>query len=136
MWTRIVRSAVTVTTVLAATLSAGSARADHDRGEWREGWRGEGIVPRPAPVLVRPSPPLSAPAPPVFARHSWRAARWDAERRFGELRHEYRALAIARDRFYATWDGRPWARDRFEGWYAARRADLDARAAELWRWWR
>jgi hypothetical protein len=96
----------------------------------------------PAPVVVQPVPvyqpvyqavppayaPAPAPAPvyaPVYPRVAWRLQ---------ALREEYRRIDAARDHFYATWHGNPWRRDRFEAWYASRRAELDARRAELERW--
>ena len=58
--------------------------------------------------------------------------RWQGERRAAELRHDYRELELARRRFYSTWDGNPWRRDRFESWYGTRRAELDGRRAALY----
>lgn len=39
-------------------------------------------------------------------------------------RGEWQQLAEARERFYATWQGNPWRRARFERWYWHRRREL------------
>ncbi len=145
--TRTVRTTLTAAAALVAALVALPARADHD-----DGWR-RGPPPRPglsasvtvygepeAPPVAYPAPapayavPAPVPAPPAFVNAPVRPARWGAGWRFAALRHEYRELEQARERFYATWDGRPWARARFEAWYASWRAALGARWAELGRW--
>jgi hypothetical protein len=115
------RTALTLAAALGLAAVAGPARADHDEG-WRDRDRREHAFPVPAPAYAPP-----AYAPPA---RPWRVARWE-EPRFRELRQEYRRLDVARDRFYATWSGHPGRRDRFEAWYGARRAELDARWAEL-----
>jgi hypothetical protein len=83
----------------------------------------------PAPIAYTQAPvyaaPVYAPAP------AYAPARWNDGWRFRELREEYRHLDEARDQFYATWHGNPWRRNRFDGWYASRRAELDHRWAEL-----
>jgi len=138
---RIARNAFTVAAAAAVALAATPARADHDEYERgrdcdRHGAPAVVYAPAPAPVYV----PAPAPAPvvvyapaPAFAPE-WRRAEWGAHRRMDELRAEYRELDAARDRFYATWHGNPWRRDRFEAWYASRRDELDRRWAELERW--
>lgn len=93
--------AVTAAVSLALALAALPARADHG----------------PA----RPPPPAH-PAPPAIHPASWRGP-WA----LGMMRREYRGLHEARERFYASWDGNPWRRHRFEAWYGARRAELDRR---------
>lgn len=91
---------------VALALTSTAARADH--GEWREqdpggrDWRGEGEPPGPG----------------------WRNA---GEQH--ELGREWRELAEARERFYATWGGNPWRRAWFERWYGHRREEL-ARCSE------
>ena len=37
---------------------------------------------------------------------------------------QWRELDRARRKFYARWDGNPWARARFERWYAHRCEEL------------
>jgi hypothetical protein len=63
---------------------------------------------------------LPSPAPAPIARADWRRQ---------ELHREWRELERARERFYATWDGSPWSRRRFERWYDARRVELERRWA-------
>ncbi len=86
--------------------------------------------PPPAPVLY-PVVPATVPAP-VYppGEHAY----WHHGSEMRELRRQYRRLEMARDRFYATFHGNPWRRDRFEAWYAARHLELDRRRAELERW--
>jgi len=115
------RTALTLVAALGLTAVAGRARADSDDG-WRDHDRRAYAVPDPAPAYAPPA--YAAPARP------WRVARFEGWRSH-ELRDEYRRLDAARDRFYATWHGNPWRRDRFEAWYGARRAELDARWADL-----
>jgi len=114
------RTALTLVAALGLATVAGPARADHDDGCDHD--RRDYAVPTPAPAYA-PSA-YTAPARP------WRVARFEGWRSH-ELRDEYRRLDTARDRFYATWHGNPWRRDRFEAWYGARRAELDARWADL-----
>jgi hypothetical protein len=120
---RAVRYVLTLSAA-AAALAAAPARADHDRDCDRHA----------APAVVYPEYPV-APAPPAYQPApeygpAWSPIAW----RFHELREEYRRLDWARDRFYSTWNGNPWRRDRFEAWYGARRAELDRRRFELARW--
>ena len=117
------RTALTLAAAVALAAVAGPARADHDDG-WRDHDRRDRAWPAPPPAYVPPAP---APARP------WRVARFEGGR-FRELREAQARLDHARDRFYATWRGDPWQRDRFEGWYGARCAELDRRWAELERW--
>ncbi|MFL5303258.1 MAG: hypothetical protein ACJ79R_23255 [Anaeromyxobacteraceae bacterium] len=140
---RIARNALTLAAAAAVTLAAAPARADHEEHE-----RGRDCdrhatpavayapAPAPAPVYVpvhAPAPVVVyAPAPAPAPDH--RRAGWEAHRRMDELRAEYRELDAARGRFYATWHGNAWRRDRFEAWYASRHAELDRRSAELERW--
>jgi hypothetical protein len=131
MMTRSRRSSLAAAAALTGALIALPARADHDRGEHR----GPPAPAHVSPVTVHPAPPAYFPAPaPVAAFHPARPAHWREGWRARELRDEYRELDQARARFYATWDGRPWTRTRFESWYGARRADLDQRWAGLERW--
>ena len=126
--TRTTHRLLATTTALAAALAAVPARADHDRRD-EPRWH----------VATAPSPAYSAgprgvvvvPAPAVAASFPYRRAHWRPIHARALLRQEYHRLELARDRFYATWDGRPWERGRFESWYAARRSDLDQRWAEL-----
>ncbi len=131
--TRTIRHTLAAAALLAAAGFALPARADHDD------WSRHGALPPPA---FQASAPGVVPAPavvvtPPYAARSvyvapYRLARWREAPALRDLRAEYHRLDLARDRFYATWDGRPWTRDRFESWYAARRAELDHRWAELW----
>jgi hypothetical protein len=125
---RITRHVVLVAAATAFTLTATPARADH--GEYEHGRDSDRRAnaptvhaPAPAPAAVYVS--VQAPAP------AYRPARMEQHRRPEELRSEYREIDAARGRFYATWHGNPLRRDRFEAWYASRRADLDRRSAEL-----
>ena len=85
----------------ALALTATPARADG--GEWRE---------------------------PREAGGDWREQReaggdWREHRHQDrEQRREWRDLAEARERFYASWQGNPWRRLRFERWYHHRRDEL------------
>ena len=128
---RRMRTAFTAAAALALAVAALPARAD-DRGlryDDRDCER-RGV---PAPGAVAPAPYAYGPAPVAPVAAPYRHAQWrGAERR--ELRHEYRRLEVARERFYATWHGNPWSRQRFDNWYAARRAQLDQLWAELDRW--
>jgi hypothetical protein len=129
--TRLTRTGLTVV-ALAASLVALPARADHGRKE-KHGLRPVArvaVVPaRPAPVVVHvPAPVRPAPVVLVTAPHR---AHWRHAAAVRELRHDESELAAARDRFYATWNGAPWTRARFESWYASRRAELDHRWASL-----
>jgi hypothetical protein len=117
------RTALTLAAALGFAAAAGPARADHDGGYDHD--RREYAVPVPAPAY--------APSTYVAPTRHWRVARWEGWRA-RELRDEYRRLDLARDRFYATWHGEPWRRDRFEAWYGARRAELDTRRDELAHW--
>jgi hypothetical protein len=124
---------------LAASLAALPARADphgrKERHDLRPVARVAVAPARPAPVVfyapvpVRPAPVTVLAAPPH--RMHWRHA---AQVR--ELRHEYSELEASRDHFYATWNGAPWSRARFESWYGSRRAELDRRWAVLEHRWR
>jgi hypothetical protein len=126
--TRLTRTALTLATALVLAGAATTARADHDdRGRDRD--RREPVVvtvPAPAPAYrVPPAPaPAYRPAPP------WRTARWGGGR-MQALRDDYRRLELSRDRFYASWNGNPGRRDRFEASYARHRAELDGRFADL-----
>jgi hypothetical protein len=144
MKSRTSRNILVAVTALTAVLIASPARADHD--DHGDRWdRGGQVLPvPPARVAAAPAYPApsyrTAPAPvtvapaPVVAVAPYRPVHWREGRRARELRHEYRELDLTRDRFYATWDGRPWVRARFESWYSSRRAELDQRWAELARW--
>jgi hypothetical protein len=141
---RTIRSALTLATGLALALVALPARADddHDHDRDRDGRRGERVAPLPpcAPIVVpravvvppavvlAPAYPAPRPAP---AYAPVRPVRWHRDAQVRELRDEYRRLDDTRAQFYATWHGNPWRRDRFEAWYAGRRAQLDHRWAEL-----
>ena len=124
---RTTRAALTIAAGLALAAVAAPARADHERGFDgdrdcdRHGVPAPAAYPAPYAYALAPAPVV---APPYRHAH-WRARAWQ------ELRHEYRRLEWARDRFYATWDRNPWRRSRFETWYAGRRAQLDQRRAEL-----
>ena len=65
----------------------------------------------------------------------YQPSRFERARR--EERREIRELEYARDHFYARWNGSPWSRSRFDGWYARRRAEIRQRFAwlerERWR---
>ncbi len=127
---RTIRTALAIAAGFALALVALPARACDRRP----------APPPPSAYPVPVAPPAAYPAPArylppahaVMAPHRpvYRHGVWQVR----ELRHEYRSLDLARDRFYATWDGRPWRRDRFEAWYGFRRADLDRRWSELERW--
>jgi hypothetical protein len=134
------RTALTLAAALGLAAVAGPARADHDDG-WRDREHHERFA-VPAPEAAYPAPAHAPPAygppaygPPAYGPpgRGWRMARWEGWR-FRELREAYRRLDLARDRFYATWQGQPWRRDRFEAWYGARRAELDQRRSELLSW--
>ena len=72
---------------------------------------------------------------PVSARAPIRLARWDRHHDRLEMRREYFELAAARERFYRGWRGDHHQRNRFEGWCATRRAELDRHwAHERGRW--
>jgi hypothetical protein len=126
---RPMRSAFTAAAGLSLALVALPARADHGFGyQGAHECERHGVPAPAAAYFAPPSPYAYAPAAPVAApyrRAHWRGWEWR------ELRHEYRRLEMAHDRFYSTWDGNPWRRSRFERWYAARRAELDGRRAEL-----
>jgi hypothetical protein len=125
---RPIRAAFTAAAGLALALIALPARADHDGDRDRRLDRDRHEV--LAPPVAYP-PPAYEPGPPATRRY--RHAHWrDGDRR--ELRREYRRLEFARERFYASWDHNPWSRSRFESWYGWRRAELDRRWAELYRW--
>ncbi len=49
---------------------------------------------------------------------------WREQRERGREWHE---LGEARERFYATWQGDPWRRVRFERWYDHRRDEMARR---------
>jgi hypothetical protein len=129
--------ALTLGTTLALALVALPARADHDRDHDRDGDR-DHRAPVAYPVPAAPAPvyapePVYAPAPaPAPAYPVYRVAHWRAGWR--DLQEDYHRLDVARDRFYASWHGNTWRRDRFEAWYASRRAELDRRASELRDW--
>jgi hypothetical protein len=123
--TRLTRTALVLATTLGLAGTATTARADHD-DRWRDHERVTVVVPAPAPAYVPAPAPAYAAAP--YLRVRWAGGGYHA------LREEYRRLDLARDRFYATWDGNPWRRDRFEAWYAGRRAELDARWAVRAHW--
>jgi len=137
---RTTRTALTFATGLALALVALPARADHDR-RWDRDC--DHALPAPPPAAY-PAPPVASPAPPVYTYPApapapavatpFYPAHWRGGWRVLELRREYAHLDAARDRFYATWNGSPWRRDRFEAWYASRRAELDQRWATLGRW--
>jgi hypothetical protein len=118
---RPIRTAFSIAAGLALALVALPARADdHERDRDRHGFR--------APAAAYPAPyaPVPAPVAAPYYRHAhWRG--WELR----ELRREYQQLDLARDRFYSTWDRNPWSRNRFESWYASRRAELDRRWADL-----
>jgi hypothetical protein len=121
------RTALTLA-ALAVAVTAGAARADHDDHDRdRDHGRAPVVVAVPAPPAYRAAP---APAPAYRAAPAWRTARWGG-RPMQVLRDDYRRLETARDRFYATWRGNLARRDRFEAWYASRRAELDLRFADL-----
>jgi hypothetical protein len=136
---RTTRSVLTLATGLALALVALPARADHEHD--RDGRRRERDCDRAAPVVIAPAPVAlppavvvapAYPAPrPAPAYGPVRPAHWNPGWQVRELREEYRRLDDARAQFYATWHGNPWRRDRFEAWYAGRRAELDRRSAEL-----
>ena len=116
---RTLAAASLVVTAVAAAPARADRGCDHDR------------APR-AVVVVETHGPRAYPPPPPPARE-WRRARH-------ELRDDFRDLERARDRFYATWNGRPGPQRRFERWYASRRAELEARRDRLalhgeWRRW-
>ncbi|HZZ85345.1 MAG TPA: hypothetical protein VFE30_12460 [Anaeromyxobacteraceae bacterium] len=123
----------------ALAFAAGEARACDVRAELRVDlpgpvWSPEAPVVAPAPPYAPTpgytSPAAYAPAPPAYApASSWEApavqVRYWRGRGWGALRHEYRRLDLARERFYASWDGSPWSQRRFEAWYGTRRAELE-----------
>ncbi len=131
----ITRAALVVTAALAVA-AALPARADSDR--WEHGDRGGPPAPyAPAAPYAQPAP---AYAPPAAVSRVVPAPPWNAPAyaagpyarvAYRDLRGEYARLDASRARFYATWNGNPWRRDRFESQYAARRAELDHRYAEL-----
>jgi hypothetical protein len=138
------RFALSLIPALALAAAALPARADddhHRRGRHDDCDRHAPPVvvappvayPVPAPVVVAPPAYYPAPARPAPV---WKQAHWNRGWQFRELRREYQELDAARDRFYATWRGNPWRRDRFESWYAGRHAELDQRRAELERGYR
>ncbi len=57
---------------------------------------------------------------------------WRSEGRVEQVRMRelegFHELREARERFYAHWNGNPWARRRFERWYAERRLQLEREA--------
>ena len=114
-------------TAAAALLAAPAARA-HDRDEdGRElppapSWAPPAWAPPLPPAFREPPPPYERPAAGPIPRGPWAAA---------ALRAGYFRLERARQAFYAGWRGNPWRQARFERWYAARRAELDRRAAWL-----
>src|SRR5438270_837795 len=65
----------------------------------------------------------------------------DERERFGRARWEEQRQLLrieeTRDRFFAFWDGSPWARARFDRWYSWRREQIRRRFAwlerERWR---
>src|SRR6266581_1912060 len=118
--TRLTRTALTLATAL------GLAGADHDDRERDRDRHPPVVVTAPAPAPAY----QVAPAPAYRTAPPWRTARWGGGRMHA-LREDYRRLELSRDRFYASWHGNPWRRDRFEASYAARRAELDERFAEL-----
>ncbi len=124
--TRLTRTALTLATALGLAGAATTARADHDDRGWDRDRRDPGVVTVPAPAYRVPV----APAPAYRPAPSWRIARWGGGRMHA-LREDYRRLERSRDRFYASWNGSPVWRDRFEAWYAGRRSELDGRFAEL-----
>ncbi|HET9595941.1 MAG TPA: hypothetical protein VFP65_10190 [Anaeromyxobacteraceae bacterium] len=136
---RTLRSALTLSAGLALALVALPARADHD-GD-RDHARRDRDCDRAAPVVVAPAPIVVPPrvvvapaypaARPAPAYAPVRPVYWNRGAQVRELRAEYRRLDDARANFYATWHGNPVRRDRFEAWYAGRRAELDHRWAEL-----
>ncbi|HEX9292012.1 MAG TPA: hypothetical protein VF904_21025 [Anaeromyxobacteraceae bacterium] len=129
---RTTRTALTFATGLALALVALPARADHDRGFDRDGDRHAFPAPPPAPYREAPVYTAPAPAPAPVVASPFYPAHWRGGPRVMELRREYTRLEAARDHFYATWSGgAPWRRDRFEAWYASRRAELDRRWAAL-----
>jgi len=128
--TRLTRTALTLATALGLAGAATTARADHDDRD-RDRDRRDPVVmtaPAPAPAPAYRVPP--APAPVYRPAPPWRTARWGGGR-MQTLREEYRRLELSRERFYASWNGNPVRRDRFEARYADRRAELDGRFAEL-----
>jgi hypothetical protein len=124
--TRLTRTALTLATALGLAGAATTARADHDDRGRDHDRREPVVVTVPAPAYrVPPAPaPAYRPAPP------WRTARWGGGR-MQALRDDYRRLELSRDRFYASWNGNPGRRDRFEASYARHRAELDGRFADL-----
>jgi hypothetical protein len=73
-----------------------------------------------------PAPPTrTAYVPPAPMRAPYRQAA------LRDLRHDYARLEAERERFYAMWRGNPGAQRRFERWYTAERAELDARRYRL-----
>lgn len=56
-------------------------------------------------------------------RGHWREPR-EADRDEREIDREWQGLAESRERFYASWQGNPWRRARFERWYCSRRDEL------------
>jgi hypothetical protein len=136
---RIARHVITAAAAAAVTLAATPARADHDEHGRDSDRHGNPVAvyapaPAPAPVYVPVRAPVVVYAPPPAPAPEHRPARFELSRRAEVLRQEYRELDAARSRFYATWHGNPVRRDRFETWYASRRADLDHRSQELASW--
>jgi len=141
---RTIRTAIGLAAGLIVALAASPARACERHGP-------AALPPAPPPRLApRASmamevdfgaPPLAyypAPAPPpavaIASSTEWHGGwhgRWHRGWRAAELRHEYRDLERTRRDFYASWNGNPWARHRFEAWYGGRRAELDRRWARL-----
>jgi hypothetical protein len=130
MMNRTIRLAASIATAALALTAlpafAHDRDGDHDRDWDRHAPAAAYPVPAPPAAYVPAYAPAPAPAPVVV-----RPVRFENGPRFRELREEYRRLDQARDRFYATWHGNPWRRDRFEAWYGSRRAELDARWSEL-----
>ena len=128
--TRLTRTALTLATALGLAGAATTARADHDDRERDRDRHPPVVVTAPAPAPAPAYRVAPAPAPVYRAAPPWRTARWGGGRMHA-LREDYRRLELSRDRFYASWHGNPVRRDRFEASYAARRAELDERFAEL-----
>jgi hypothetical protein len=95
----------------------------------------------PSAALAKPCDedrlPLPRPAPADWGRDvrhdQGRDSRYESprEREAREIRRELRELEDTRADFYARYAGRPGKVRRFERWYAARRAELEARRDAL-----